>query len=153
MKLCLYCSKETKNPKFCSRTCSAIHSNTSNPKRKPTHTCLECDKKINSKRARCEFHYKEWKKEQEPIDMPISEIMYDNHHRSSSYALVRTRARAIANKCGWTACAKCGYSKHIQIAHIKPIASFDKSTLVSVVNSLDNLIPLCPNCHWEFDHS
>jgi predicted restriction endonuclease len=20
------------------------------------------------------------------------------------------------------------------------------------VNSLDNLLGLCPNCHWEFDH-
>jgi hypothetical protein len=20
------------------------------------------------------------------------------------------------------------------------------------VNSLDNLVGLCPNCHWEFDH-
>jgi predicted HNH restriction endonuclease len=20
------------------------------------------------------------------------------------------------------------------------------------VNALDNLVGLCPNCHWEFDH-
>jgi hypothetical protein len=30
--------------------------------------------------------------------------------------------------------------------------SFPLDTPISVVNSLDNLVGLCPNCHWEFDH-
>ena len=50
------------------------------------------------------------------------------------------------------ACACCGYDKHVELAHIKPVSSFDVNTLISVVNSEENVIQLCPNCHWEFDN-
>lgn len=49
-------------------------------------------------------------------------------------------------------CSNCGYSKHIQLCHIKPIKDFSDDTLLKDVNSPDNIIQLCPNCHWEFDH-
>ena len=51
-----------------------------------------------------------------------------------------------------TNCANCGYDKHVELAHIKAVADFDDDTLLSVVNSPDNVLSLCPNCHWEFDN-
>lgn len=50
------------------------------------------------------------------------------------------------------ACAICGYNKHIEISHKKAISDFDLDTQVSVVNSKENIWPLCPNHHWEFDN-
>ena len=49
-------------------------------------------------------------------------------------------------------CSRCPYSKHVEVAHIKAIASFSEDTLLSVVNHPDNLVVLCPNCHWELDN-
>lgn len=49
-------------------------------------------------------------------------------------------------------CAICGYDKHIEIAHIKAVSDFDDSTKISDINSIDNLIALCPNHHWEYDN-
>lgn len=49
-------------------------------------------------------------------------------------------------------CHNCGYAKHFDVCHVKDVKDFDGQTLVTEVNSLDNLIALCPNCHWEFDH-
>ena len=49
-------------------------------------------------------------------------------------------------------CAICGYDKHIEIAHIKAVSDFDDSTKISEINSIDNLIALCPNHHWEYDN-
>ncbi|NDG25698.1 MAG: HNH endonuclease [Proteobacteria bacterium] len=46
----------------------------------------------------------------------------------------------------------CIYDKHFEVAHIKPISEFSKDTLITIVNDPSNLIPLCPNCHWEFDN-
>lgn len=37
-------------------------------------------------------------------------------------------------------------------SHIIPISSFTNDQLLSEVNNEDNVIPLCPNCHWEFDN-
>ena len=49
-------------------------------------------------------------------------------------------------------CAICGYDKHIEIAHIKSVAEFDDSVTIAEINSIDNLIALCPNHHWEYDN-
>lgn len=51
------------------------------------------------------------------------------------------------------ACYNCGYDKHYQVCHIKAVADFDENTLIKEINNIDNLIALCPNCHWEYDHN
>ena len=89
-----------------------------------------------------------------PKDITLGEAMalYSKHHRSSAFALVRTRARSIAASLGMKSCENCGYSKHVEIAHIKPVSSFPLSARISEANSRENIKALCPNCHWEFDH-
>ena len=49
-------------------------------------------------------------------------------------------------------CAVCGYNKHIEVAHIKAVADFEENTKIKEINSITNLIGLCPNHHWEYDH-
>ena len=49
-------------------------------------------------------------------------------------------------------CVICGYTNHIEIAHIKAVSDFDDETIVSEINHPDNLIGLCPNHHWEYDN-
>lgn len=49
-------------------------------------------------------------------------------------------------------CAICGYSNHIEIAHIKAVSEFEESSTIAEINSIDNLIALCPNHHWEYDN-
>lgn len=50
------------------------------------------------------------------------------------------------------ACSVCGYDKHVEIAHIKAVSDFDDSATIAEINSVDNLIALCPNHHWEYDN-
>ena len=70
-------------------------------------------------------------------------------------------ARSAIRKIAWKtymthnpspSCAVCGYDKHVEVAHIKSVAEFDDSATVKEINSIDNLIGLCPNHHWEYDH-
>lgn len=49
-------------------------------------------------------------------------------------------------------CYVCGYSNHIEVAHIKAVSEFDDATPIAEINSIDNLIALCPNHHWEYDN-
>lgn len=84
-------------------------------------------------------------------DLTLLQAKYDKHHRSSAWALVRWRARSLCEKLPQV-CYNCGYDKHVEVCHIKAIASYSPDTLVSTVNSVDNLVLLCPNCHWEFDN-
>ena len=48
-------------------------------------------------------------------------------------------------------CAICGFSEYVEACHIKAISSFPLDTKVREVNSLDNLVYLCPNHHILFD--
>jgi hypothetical protein len=49
-------------------------------------------------------------------------------------------------------CQNCGFIHGIQVCHIKGIAKFTDDTTISEINNPSNLVPLCPNCHWLFDH-
>ena len=50
-------------------------------------------------------------------------------------------------------CIICGYDKHIEIAHIKAVSDFADESLISEINHINNIIPLCPNHHWEYDNN
>ncbi len=71
---------------------------------------------------------------------------------SNRYGYIRYRARIIGNLVGFKCCRECGYDKHFEVCHIKAISDFDPQTLITEVNKPENLVPLCPNCHWEFDN-
>lgn len=145
---CLHCNQITANPRFCSRSCSSSFNNKAKPKRmKKVYLCQTCGIPITRRATFCHSC-----KIQKGDDMTLQNAIYHTHHKSSAYALVRTRARAIAKLNNMNSCSKCGYSRHVEIAHIKPISSYPLDTMVSIVNAIDNLLALCPNCHWDFDH-
>jgi len=147
MKTCLTCNKITNNPKFCSRNCAAIYNNRIEPKRKAKLIkCKNCNNMIKTSRTFC-LDCSDYNQ-----DMTISKAM-KNRVDGSRYNKIRFRARTIAKNHGLLkSCFNCGYTKHVECCHIKDISAFDKETLVSIVNAKDNLIGLCPNCHWELDN-
>ena len=69
------------------------------------------------------------------------------------YNKIRDRAKTILKNDREKICQHCGYSKHVEACHKIAISSFPKETMVSVINDLNNLLYLCPNCHWEFDNN
>lgn len=134
---------------FCSRSCSTTYNNLYNKdkyKKRKTRVdkCKHCGNPTPYRRTRCDDCYMP--------DKTLGDAIYRRHHASSAYSLVRTRARSIAKSLGWSSCKNCKYDKHIEIAHVKPISDFTEDTLISIINDPSNLLPLCPNCHWEFDN-
>ena len=151
---CPECSRETNNPKFCSRSCAAKHNNRKSPKRKPEHKCLDCGAPRSAQRQRCRSCYVKWSRNRslENITLEEAVLRYKNHGRASAFALVRTRARAVVKKAGrGSECEWCGYDKHTEVAHRKGISEFPTETKLDEINDPSNLLCLCPNCHWEHD--
>ena len=65
---------------------------------------------------------------------------------------LRAQARMLLQESGREPkCAICGFSEYVEACHIKAISSFPLDTKVREVNSLDNLVYLCPNHHILFD--
>lgn len=144
---CANCNTPTNNPKFCSQSCSASYTNRVSPKRRlGKHSCKICLKPIKAGRSYCQNCFGSKTK-----DLTLEEAIYRHLHRSSAFALVRSRARAVFKGLPQV-CQTCGYDKHVEVCHIKPIKDFPLTTRLSEINSPNNLLMLCPNCHWEFDH-
>ena len=144
MNYCKHCGEQTENPSFCSRSCAAKENNKT-PKRKARQRfCKCCGAAVPSTRTKCDECLL-------PKDITLEQATYTRHHKSSAFALVRSRARASV-KHREQVCESCGYKKHVEVCHITPISSYPSETLLSVINSADNLLLLCPNCHWEYDH-
>jgi 5-methylcytosine-specific restriction endonuclease McrA len=49
-------------------------------------------------------------------------------------------------------CPVCGYAIHVELCHKIPISKFPKTATLGEVNHPSNIIQLCRNHHWEFDH-
>ena len=81
-----------------------------------------------------------------------SDAVYLVGEISNRYAKIRYHAREMYYK-ELTKCEKCGYDKHIEICHIKGIKEFSEESTIKEINDRSNIIGLCPNCHWEFDHN
>lgn len=78
--------------------------------------------------------------------------------RTKSWQSARSIIRRIARtnyiqSGGLLICKVCSYDKYVEIAHIKSVCEFSDDTPISLINHLENLIPLCPNHHWEKDHN
>lgn len=134
---------------FCSRSCAASFNNKIFPKRSHDNKCTLCGIKTLKPTAR----YCDTCRKQATI-IPISEktiLEMQSPLNKNLFSYVRKHAREKLKNYPQV-CAHCGYDKHVETCHIKPISSFPKTTKIKDVNNLNNLILLCPNCHWEFDH-
>lgn len=134
---------------FCSRSCCAIFNNKNLPKRKLTKTCKICKKLIRSDLKYCRDCYVQ----KHYLSNKTLEEAIKNRKDNNRYNQIRQISRknylqSNRPKC----CEVCGYDKHIEICHIKDIASFSRKTLICEINDLRNLIALCRNHHWELDH-
>ena len=130
---------EIRSKKFCNHSCSAKYQNELKP-RKEKKERIQKEKKITNWLDTLTDKKKGlFKKER---------VMYHRYRAS-----VRKHAHMIyfrnhSNKI----CEKCGYDKYIEVCHKKAVKDFEDTCTLGEINHIDNLIGLCPNCHWEMDN-
>lgn len=136
---------------FCSMTCAASFNNQLYPKRNPEGKCFKCQKEISTKFTYCEDCRKIACHRVE--NLKLKELKSFAKVDSNRYRHIRADARKTYKKSNRPKCCEyCGYDKHFEVCHIKDIGSFSPDTTIKEINSLDNLVALCRNHHWELDH-
>ena len=140
---------------FCSRACGALYASSKvdyiNRKHKEkTKKCKKCGELILKRQTYCHSCVTKGYNNEHLKNRTIDQITYKDKG-SNRYAVIRDQAKRITNK-RTQVCCKCGYNKHVETCHIKDIGEFSKDSKLEEVNNPSNLILLCPNCHWEFDH-
>jgi len=178
-KHCMYCSKPidiigdsvsaTKIKKFCNSTCFGLY-NANNIKMKfkeiKRKKCCRCEADITymysgKKEKYCKECSEEVKKERYKIrvekrtsfvDLTIHDVFLLYSTRGSARAMIDNYARKeIVKTYKEKRCLLCGYTKSVDVCHIKAVESFSDNSFISEVNSSSNLIYLCPNHHRELD--
>lgn len=144
---CLICNRETNNPKFCSRSCAAKHNNTVAVKRTKTkQLCKVCNVEIplRNRRIICDdCKSVKWLSK----SLENAKAMYGKGHHAKIRQFARKEMRSSERSC-----FACGYNKFVEVCHIIPIREFQANATITQINNRNNLVFLCPNCHWELDH-
>ena len=155
---CINCQNETSNPKFCSRSCSVTLNNKLSPKRE--WTCRRC-RETKPRPSPQAIFCSDCKKPRHgsyhiPDSTTLAEIRLHYKERKfgpvNTYTLIRSRARSLYRRNGKQTCAVCPYDRHYEVAHVKAISDWNDTSTLAEINSLSNLVALCPTHHWEFDN-
>ncbi len=116
----------------------------------PCSTCGTL-KKTNAKTCQtCRIVETRHKLENMTLNEMVNRRTNNRTSVTNRYTDIRMMARNSNIALG-SSCMRCGYSLHVEIAHIKAISEFDGETLIKTINHPSNLLILCRNCHHEFD--
>jgi len=151
-KPCEHCGNTTTNPRFCSSRCNALATSKFKPKRPKLGHCRVCGDSISSQRVYCKTcrklavsNSKDWS------GVTLGELRIKRKANGDATVWAHAKRVFFASPLP-KECWICGYFKHIDVCHIKPVAGFADATLICEINNLKNLMGLCRNHHWEFDH-
>jgi hypothetical protein len=160
MAYCNCCQAKTTNLKYCSKSCAAKINNKLVPKRTilKQNLCINCNKKLSRYKSQRKtqlclncFQNNKIKNTCLKTKKQMTNLSYDV---SNKYEKIRQHAKRYAKQNNWiiNSCEKCGYDKHVELCHVKPIYSFTDNSIIEEINGRQNIIFLCPNCHWELDN-
>lgn len=139
--------------KFCSRSCASTFNNKKYPKRKPEnkHSCKVCGSRLSNKRnIRCRNCWTTFQADTAG-ELPIKDFFVKGASRAK-FNHIRVWARKLLCRAKRPKeCQVCGFKTYVEVCHLKPIADFPENAPMKEVNSLKNLIYLCPNHHALLD--
>ena len=127
---------------FCSRKCAALYRAAQRTSGRPI--CLACGRHKSYTADICRAC-----RNFQSANRTVGELRA-KFGTFAFHAKVRGLARTAYK--GPRECAACGYSLHVDICHIRDVASFPDTATLAEVNDPSNLIALDKRCHWEFDH-
>ena len=178
--VCLYCGQIirlkpgtkpslTRQKKFCDRSCAAKYNNRKFPKREATKEsqCSYCGTMILLKQDK-KGHYRKRKycddcaklrtsfSRSLGTDFHVDELTKAQLKERSDYKyyyrnIITARARKTYYKVYKKECIICDYNIYVEVCHLRAVRDFPDSATVGEINSLDNLVCLCPTHHKELD--
>jgi hypothetical protein len=156
---------DARRKKFCDRHCAARFNNFGrqrNPDGKPQgrkqRSCVTCGSPVQGKFKRyCSSMC--WPKKKD-ITLETRGSLQERYSRILpiySWQASRGRINGHAHKVYFRSnrkreCVECGYTRHIHVCHIRAVSDFPPTATIAEINDIANLVALCPNHHWEYDH-
>ena len=139
---------ETMRRKFCSRSCAASYNNGSAvaPKKKAKpRSCADCGADVaptapEGTRILCDACGEGF----------LQRLPMLRRDEAGSAGIRRHVRHVLADRP--RVCAHCGYSRHVETVHLRPVDDFTPDTTLAMIDDPANLAYLCPNHRWEYAH-
>jgi hypothetical protein len=173
---CLYCGKiigipngaqvsSIRQKQFCNHSHAGFYNNAhfNHNTKIPTSICSNCGAVINLKKQKngsypkrkyCDICLQIVHPNGNSLIINYNKGEHFSRHKSwqSARSIIQRHARKVYfHSDKPRKCKVCGYDKHIEISHLYPVKMFSTNINLMEINALSNLIPLCPNHHWEYD--
>ena len=141
--VCLECKSETKNPKFCSKSCAAKYNNKSGKYNRRTFegSCKMCNVPISSSRTYCKNCYSNNARNTSKIPKWLN----GEWGGGTDYGLSQIIRKYLLEQNNYS-CSKCGFNKN-HPDDGKTILEINHIDGDGTNHSPENLEVLCPNCH------
>jgi hypothetical protein len=157
--------------KFCNKSCSAKYNNSKYPKRSLSKRfCKICGKLLSrysesgklTYRIVCDqclpsymanrYYGQGSSGREKSIGENTKGELFSLKGKSRARAAISRHARQVYVGANRTLdCLVCGYKIYTEVCHIKPVHEFSDETLIKEINTIDNLMSMCPNHHKEYD--
>ncbi len=143
-----------KKHRFCSSACAAKYLN---QRKERKYRCGKCNKPANKKTRTgmcrvCLLAERKLCSSKRLVKVIKSDLRATRKGYQSYRSAIQKHARQVYRDSGKPLkCCVCGYDRHVDIAHIRPVSSHAGDTSLGDINAVENLAALCPNHHWEFD--
>lgn len=137
---------------FCSHSCAATFNNTGNRKhgKDKYNNCPPCGAKKRQSSKQCKSCHI---KSKATLTRTTKGELFKDKSWANARSSIQTHARKVLeNSDKPKQCKACNYDLHVDCCHIRDVSDFPDSALINEINALDNLVWLCKNHHWEFDH-
>jgi len=125
--------KSKNNNSFCSISCATTYNNKTRSiiKFPKNRICKKCGKIFyKSKKQYCENCKIDQKFEEQTVYNVVNKwIKSKNPSSANKFSSIRNHARKAYINTN-SKCVRCGYNKHVNICHIKPIKDFDPNTKI-----------------------
>lgn len=155
---------EVTSKKFCDIKCAGVYKSRTYVKQDPKIiTCLECGQPFERWKTKLGAVSKS-KRCMNCISPKHAIVRFSSATtkgmlflKRTNYQSARSTIQRLARKTyllynSSPACIVCGYDRHVEISHKTAVSNFPEDALISEINHIDNLVPLCPTHHWEFDN-
>lgn len=148
MNKCQSCDKETTNPRFCSRSCSAILTGKEHPRRQRTKKCKFCSSLITSDKTFCSKECYTNGRSRRRVNRPIGYERVKNFRTALKQQSVDYKG-GKCNICGYSRCIKALEFHHLDPSEKDFSLSVVSKSFESIKPELDKCVLLCANCHRE----
>jgi len=138
---------------FCGKSCATSWNNRHRPSRRvdqrPCDTCPQCGGKRSDSRRNSICRSCGKANRLAELQALTLGALREQYGTAAYHSKLRSWARVAYQ--GPKLCRECGYTRRVDVCHLRPVASFPPTATVAEVNAPRNLAAFCPTHHWELD--